>query len=115
MDRRPLLLMASATALLAGLLAAIVVSDNGLLDLLRLRRQRDAVAAQNAVIARENADLTRTIERLKRDPSYIENIARQELGVIGKSEVILRFKSPTEAQEAPAGGSQQPSSESTAR
>lgn len=92
-----MLLTLSAMAVLMGLMAAIVVSDNGLLDLLRLRRQRDAVAAQNETILRENAELSRTIERLKRDPHYIESIARQELGVIGKSELILRFQSDAAA------------------
>jgi cell division protein FtsB len=33
------------------------------------------------------------IERLKNDDKYIENIARQELGMIGKDEMILKPQS----------------------
>jgi cell division protein FtsB len=32
----------------------------------------------------------RMIERLKNDPEYIESIARKELGMIQKGEVILK-------------------------
>jgi cell division protein FtsB len=32
------------------------------------------------------------MERLKHDLTYIENVARQQLGFIGKDEVILKLK-----------------------
>jgi len=32
------------------------------------------------------------IVKLKNDPVFIENVARQELGMIGEGEVILKFK-----------------------
>ena len=41
-------------------------------------------------LAKENLILYSEIERLKNDSKYIENIARQELGMIGKDEVILK-------------------------
>jgi cell division protein FtsB len=38
----------------------------------------------------ENRSIGVEIDRLKHDPEYIENIARQELGMIGENEVILK-------------------------
>jgi cell division protein FtsB len=34
--------------------------------------------------------LYRSIERLKSDPAYIESIARKELGMIRKEEIIIK-------------------------
>ncbi|MBW1812804.1 MAG: septum formation initiator family protein, partial [Deltaproteobacteria bacterium] len=37
------------------------------------------------------SSLSTEIDRAKNDPAYIEAVARQELGMIGKDEVILKF------------------------
>jgi len=92
MPMRSLWTAASVAVILVGMLLVIAFSEDGLLDLSRLRQARDERMDRNRVIVRENANLMREIERLKHDPRYIESIARQELGVIGKNEVILRFK-----------------------
>ncbi len=81
----------AASALLA-LLLFIVFSDHGFIDLQRLRKHKKTLIQTNSGITRENLSLYREIERLKNDPKYIEHVARQELGVIGKDEVILKFK-----------------------
>ena len=44
---------------------------------------------QNETLARENVSLYRTIGRLKSDPAFIESVARNELGMIGKDDVIV--------------------------
>jgi cell division protein FtsB len=90
---------AALATVLAAMLLVSVFSEDGLLDLLRLRRSRDEMLQRNRAIVEENSGLLREIDRLKRDPRYIENVARQELGVIGKHEVILRFKISDERPE----------------
>ena len=40
--------------------------------------------------------LYREIDRVKNDLKYIENVARQELGMVGKDEVIFRMEQPLE-------------------
>ena len=40
----------------------------------------------------DNFSLYHEIDRLKHDPKYIEDVVRQELGFIGKDEVIFKFK-----------------------
>lgn len=74
------------------LLFFIVLGENGLTDLHRLKMERDRLVQKNKELKQENLSLYREINRLKNDPKYIENVARQELGVIGKDEMILKVK-----------------------
>jgi cell division protein FtsB len=46
----------------------------------------------NKRLSEENLAIGVEIERLKYDPAYIENIARQELGMIRADEFILKPK-----------------------
>ena len=57
-------------------------------------KQRDIVQ-MNAQIARENHHFNVEIDRLNNDPSYIESIARHELGMVKPDELILKFGNPT--------------------
>jgi cell division protein FtsB len=74
------------------LLLMIVFGDNGFLDLKRLKKERATLAEQSCDMESQNLKLYRKVERLKNDPVFIENVARQELGMIGEDEVILKFK-----------------------
>lgn len=82
-------LLAGAAVALFNLLLLIAFGDNGLVELSRLRDRQQTLAEQNQSLARENVDLHRTISRLKTDPVYIESVARNELGMVGKDDVIL--------------------------
>ena len=44
----------------------------------------------NESIARKNLSLYSEIDRLQTDLDYIEDVARQQLGFIGKDEFILK-------------------------
>ena len=39
-------------------------------------------------------ELSRTVERLRNDPSYVEKLAREELGYVRPGETILKFPTP---------------------
>ena len=98
-DRQKILLLFVILGLCA-LLLFIMFSDNGLSDLFTLRSERDRLIQENMRLKRENLTLYRTIDRLKNDPAYIESIARRELGMIRKGEVILKPK-PTKEKQKP--------------
>ena len=66
--------------------------ENGLADLYRLKTERNVLLKNNDELIRENLSLYREIERLKNDPEYVENVARNELGVIAKDEVVIKVK-----------------------
>jgi cell division protein FtsB len=82
-------LIAAAAVVLFILTLVIVFGDNGLVELSRMRDRQRHLAAGNETLARENVTLYRIIGRLKSDPVYIESVARNELGMIGKDDVIL--------------------------
>ena len=90
MLRKPIIWMPICILGLLGLLGLIVFGDNGLLDLQRLRHEKTRLEGQNRQITQKNLSLYEEINRLKDDPHYIENVARQDLGMIGKEDVILR-------------------------
>ena len=92
MNTKQNIFLALTILLLSSLFLFIVFGEDGLVDLNRLKMERDDLLQKNEALTQENLSLCREIERLKNDPKYVENVARQELGVIGKDEVI--FKTP---------------------
>jgi cell division protein FtsB len=74
------------------LLLFIIFGENGLADLRLLKIERDNLLKQNAELAKQNLNLYREIERLKSDPKYLESVARKELGVVGKDDLIFKLK-----------------------
>lgn len=76
------------------LLLLIIFGDKGVVDLQQLKTGRDDLVGLNIRLEQKNQDLFREVTRLKSDPDYIENIARRELGLVGKKEVIFKSKRP---------------------
>ena len=92
MSNRQKILLFIVILSLFSLLVFIMFSDSGLADWFKLKSERDRLLQENARLKRENLTMYRMIERLKNDPEYIESIARKELGMIKKGEVILKPK-----------------------
>jgi len=90
MNTRLTILLSMSILLLFAMLLFIVFSDNGLADLYQLKNERDRLIGENRRLTTENLKLYRSIERLKSDPAYIESIARKELGMIRKEEIIIK-------------------------
>ncbi len=74
------------------MLLFIAFGENSLTDLYKLKMEKDNLSKKNDALKKENLSLYREIERLKNDPSYVEDVARKELGVIGKDEMIIKVK-----------------------
>jgi len=95
---RQKILLGFVIAALFSLLLFIMFGENGVVDLHMLKIKRDNLLKRNAVLSQENLSLYREIERLRNDPKYVENVARQELGLIGKDEVIFKVKKEQKGQ-----------------
>lgn len=93
MSLKQKILLSVAILVLFNLLLIIIFGDNGLVDLNLLKKEKERLVDKNREFVRENLSLYREIERLKNDPEFIESVARKELGVIGKDEVILKPRS----------------------
>lgn len=68
-----------------------VFGNRGLRDNYFLRQRLAAVKQTNEELAVQNGKLARTVELLKKDPVYIEKVARDELGMVKKGDIIYRF------------------------
>ena len=93
MTRKLNILLSIAVLLLLALFFFIIVSEHGLADLRFLKKESGRLVEESKRLTRENLTIGIEIDRLKHDPVYIESIARQELGMIGKDEIILKPQS----------------------
>ena len=83
----PLVLIISA-----GVVVPLKLFDpKGLARVERLRLDLAEIQEKNRKIARENEMVREKIQAFHSDPEYIEKVARDELGMIGKDEIIYQF------------------------
>ena len=78
---------------LVSLLFFIIFGEHGLIDLNTLKNERNQLTEKSEQLTNKNLTLSVEIDRLKHDPKYIENVARQELGMVGEDELILKPRS----------------------
>jgi len=90
--------------LLGLLAAAALLGDNGLIRLWELRWRVTTLHREVQQLEAENERLSRSIDRLREDPSVVEQIARERLGLVRPGERVLRFPAapaPREEEGAP--------------
>ena len=90
MTRKQGIFLCIAGLLLFSLLFFIIFGEHGFMDLNIFKTERDQLLEKNEQLTHENISLSIEIDRLKHDPKYIENIARQELGMVAEDELILK-------------------------
>ena len=74
------------------LLLDAIYGDKGLAGTTRARRDRQQAAATLGALRRENAAMQEEAARLQRDPAAIEAVARQDLGLIRRGEILIVVK-----------------------
>jgi len=99
MNTRNKILLSVAILVLISMLIFIIFSEYGLSDLRLLKQERDQLLQKNAQLEQENLSLYRQIDRLKNDLKFIESVARQELGMVGKDEVVFKLKKPDKEEK----------------
>ena len=92
MTRNQNILLSFFILLLIALFIYIIFSRQGYSDLMLLKQEQSKLLQKNERTARENLAIRIEIDRLKHDLGYIENIARQEYGMIRKNEIVLKPK-----------------------
>ena len=91
-----------AAGALALVLLAALFGHKGLVQLWRLRGELESLHRDVQILEAENERLSRAIAELRDNPSVLERIAREELGLVRPGERVLRFPS-TRRHEAVAG------------
>ena len=73
-------------------LADALVGEQSLSSGVRARRQYEAVGADLASLRVENARLREDVRRLREDPETIEYVARKDLGLARRGEILVVLK-----------------------
>ena len=90
-----------AVFVLVGLVVASLVGNRGLLRLYRMHQTKAALEREIAQLTTNNAALAEEVRRMRTDPSRIEAIAREELGLVKPGEIVYEFRpSPSPGQPA---------------
>jgi cell division protein FtsB len=81
-----------------GLLAVVitvtpvmVLCPSGLPRVRHLEAERNRVESQISTLTREIAQLGAEVKRIKSDPTAVEQVARDELGLVRQTEVVFLF------------------------
>ena len=80
----------------------IVFGNRGLMDNQRLKEKLTELRAENARLEAVNGTLRREAVLVREEMRYIESVARQELGMVKRGDLIYRFMDPTGKKEEPA-------------
>ncbi len=81
----------------------IVFGNRGLMDNQRLKEKLSDLKAENSRFEAINNGLKREAVLLREDPRYIESVARNELGMVKKGDLLYRLmESPAKKEEAAA-------------
>ena len=68
-----------------------IFGNKGFMDYRALREKQAALEETNECIISENEELKREIMLLKTDLRYIESVARRELGMVKKGDIVYQF------------------------
>lgn len=70
----------------------LVLEPQGLPRMRALESELAGVEAENAELRREVGALRVEVDHLRDDPAAVERIAREQLGLVRKSEVVFQFR-----------------------
>ena len=91
MEGREKIVWGVLALVLVVLLIPLVFMQGGILDLKERRKELVERQAVNRDVLLENHALEAEIRRLNTDPSYLESIARRELGMVAHDEIVVKF------------------------
>jgi cell division protein FtsB len=88
-DRKKVLLYSVRIVSVVG--AWSIFGPYGALKYYWVANELDEILAQNEQLRETNTALRQEINKLKKDPVYLEEVARRQFGLIKKNEVIYEF------------------------
>ncbi|MBI5967081.1 MAG: septum formation initiator family protein [Deltaproteobacteria bacterium] len=78
--------------LVSGMAFFTLFGGRDLMQIYQLRAEWDKIKAANVRLREENQKLAEQIERMKHSKEEVEKIAREELGLVRKGEIIYHFE-----------------------
>ncbi len=86
--------MVLAAMVFVGLTVALFSPGQGLSKIQRKIAERDRLIEANLILAQRISEKYRQIDRLRHDPVYVEFIARKDLGMVRKDELVFAVQPP---------------------
>lgn len=77
---------------ISGMILFAVFGSRGLIQTYQMKAERDRFLSNNARLQEENRRLAEQIQRLKNSNEEVEKIAREELGLVKKGEIVYQFE-----------------------
>ena len=74
-----------------GMLLFSLFGSRGLVQIYQLTEDRDRIQMSNARLEEENKKLAAQIHRLRNNKEEVEKIAREDLGLVKKGEIVYQF------------------------
>ena len=93
-------ILLTCVAALVLLAIAAVYGDRGLIHLLRMRSEQSALEHTAFDLQQQNERLRQRIQRLRSDDHYLEQLARERIGLVKKGEIMYRVTTPAQSMAA---------------
>jgi len=77
---------------ISGIFLFALLGSRGLMQVYHLKLERDRIQRSNAQLIEENKKLAEQIERLRNNREEVEKIAREELKLVRKGEIVYQFE-----------------------
>jgi cell division protein FtsB len=75
--------------------ALLAYGGSSLARVMQMKREVDNLERDIATLREETGRLTKTIDRLRSDPEYIEQLARESLGLVKPGDKVLKLPPST--------------------
>ena len=75
--------------------ALLAYGGSSLARVIQMKREVESLERDIATLRDETGRLTKTIDRLRSDPEYIEQLARESLGLVKPGDKVLKLPPST--------------------
>ncbi len=86
------LTLAAALAVGLGYVPFAALGPHGVARALRLEQDLSGLEEKNEALRQQNKELQRQVERLRKDRGAMEQVARDELGLVRPEDIVFLFE-----------------------
>ena len=90
-------ILAGVFIIAVSLLLYAFFNPNGVLTLIQKKQDMYYIRFKNQELEQQNNALKKKIERVKKDQEYVDVLIRENLEMIKKGEVLIKFVKPEQA------------------
>ena len=80
------------TLFVSGMLLFAIFGSRGLVQIYKLKEERHLIQVKNVRLQEENRKLAEQVKKLKQGKEEVEKVAREELGLVKKGEIVYQFE-----------------------